>query len=162
MVRTGRHASSRKAFADDTDAITPCPPPSTSKSEMESSQVEHVTMEDMCPSRSPSPSSCSESEGASQIGAFQRRRNSVKTIEEGTEGDPERLWKRMLALQQIYGCYRSARMSAALELGDASSLLPSKACLDLMNEDMDAIPDDVEAVLKKPTLSERLKMRRNS
>jgi hypothetical protein len=47
----------------------------------------------------------------------------VKALEQGTNGDPERLWKRMLALQSIYGCYRSARMSAALELGDTRTLL---------------------------------------
>lgn len=76
-----------------------------------------------------------------------RRRDSVRALEEGTDGDPGRLWKRMLALQQIYGCYNSARMSAALSSGDASLLLPSKACLDLLNEHMTLLPDEAERAL---------------
>ncbi|KAH6640074.1 hypothetical protein BKA67DRAFT_542599 [Truncatella angustata] len=147
MARTGRRSSSRKTFSDDIDAITPCPQ-ATHPNEASSSQAPPCTVvEDMQPSRSPSPSSCSESEHTAPKGTSERR-NSIKTLEEGTEGDPERLWKRMLALQQTYGCYRSARMSAALELGDYSCLLPSKVGLDLMNADMHALPDDVEAAFK--------------
>ncbi|OTA94257.1 hypothetical protein M434DRAFT_59967, partial [Hypoxylon sp. CO27-5] len=56
--------------------------------------------------------------------------------------DPRRLWARMLALQQTYGCYNSARMSAALSSGDISLLLPSKACLNLLNENMAFLPDE--------------------
>ncbi|KAH8647265.1 hypothetical protein BX600DRAFT_518537 [Xylariales sp. PMI_506] len=85
--------------------------------------------------------------------AQKSRRNSLKAVEEGTGGDPERLWRRMLALQQIYGCYKSARMSAALELGNISLWQPSKACLDLMNEDMEVLPEDAEEALKRATSS---------
>jgi len=78
-----------------------------------------------------------------------KRRRSVKALEDGTGGDPARLWQRMLALQQAYGCYKSARMSAALSSNDASLLLPSKACLDMMNEHMSALPDDVDLTIEQ-------------
>lgn len=73
----------------------------------------------------------------------------MKALEDGTGGDPARLWQRMLALQQAYGCYKSARMSAALSSNDASLLLPSKACLDMMNEHMSALPDDVDLTIEQ-------------
>lgn len=82
---------------------------------------------DMRTTRSSSPTS--EYEAATAAAAMypnaqrQRRNESVRALEEGTDGDPARLWRRMLALQQHYGCYRSARMSAALESGDSSMLL---------------------------------------
>lgn len=120
MARYGTRSSSKKMLSNESDEITPC----TVSSEKDAGQhPSHEQIEDMRQSRSPSPSSCSESGSAAHSGSFEKRRNSIKTIEEGTEGDPERLWKRMLVLQQIYGCYRSARMSAALELGDSNSLL---------------------------------------
>lgn len=90
---------------------------------------------------------CGMSMSMSTSSSNNRRRDSVKALEEGTDGDPERLWRRMLALQQIYGCYNSARMSAALSSGDASLLLPSKACLDLLNEHMSLLPDEAERAL---------------
>lgn len=135
--------TSYRPHIDDIDAITPCPlpapslapiarpshdEPSSSRSscslDSETREEEHQQQQQQQPERSPSPSSLSDAMSAIQVGAFRsRRRDSVKALEEGTNGDPERLWKRMLALQQIYGCYRSARMSAALESGDISSLL---------------------------------------
>jgi hypothetical protein len=158
-------ASSRNSSSDDDiDAITPCPlapvedAPKTPQLTTATDFARH--------SRASSPSSLDESVPASPVG-FERRRSSIKTLEEGTDGNPERLWKRMLALQQIYGCYKSARMSAALELGDTNWLMrkwdrtartpkhftntrdaASKACLDLMNEHMESLPDDAEAILK--------------
>ncbi|KAI1862369.1 uncharacterized protein JN550_010231 [Neoarthrinium moseri] len=155
MARSyARTSATSSPCIDDVDAITPCPP-SAKLSNMDTS-VFSDGIRELRQSRSPSPSSINASMSNVQGGSFERRRNSVKTLEEGTEGDPERLWKRMLALQQIYGCYRSARMSAALELRDTSTLLPSKACLDLMNEDISMIPDDVEEVLKRTTFARRL------
>ncbi|KAK7755783.1 hypothetical protein SLS62_002068 [Diatrype stigma] len=100
-------------------------------------------------SRSASPSSdcCDADHVFSSTTTNSRRRDSVRALEEGTDGDPERLWMRMLALQRTYGCYNSARMSAALSSGDVSLLLPSKACLDLLNEHMTLLPDEAERAL---------------
>ncbi|KAK7920078.1 hypothetical protein PG985_008100 [Apiospora marii] len=100
--------------------------------------------------RSPSPTSSSLSDANSEedLDMFaSRRRDSVRALEQGAGGDPERLWRRMLELQQTYGCYNSARMSAALESGDAS-LRPSRACLDLLNENMVLLPDDADYALR--------------
>ncbi|KAI0910944.1 hypothetical protein F4823DRAFT_561469 [Ustulina deusta] len=118
-------------MVDDIDAITPCPiGPATSTETTRS-------IDDLRITRSASPSSLRSSLDIS------RRRASVKALEEGTNGDPERLWIRMLALQQRFGCYNSARMSAALSSGNVSILRPSKACLDLLNEHMATLPESV-------------------
>lgn len=74
-------------------------------------------------SRSRSASPSSDCDVRDHFTTNSRRRDSVRALEEGTDGDPERLWKRMLALQRTYGCYNSARMSAALSSGDVSLLL---------------------------------------
>ncbi|KAI0803655.1 hypothetical protein GGR55DRAFT_682328 [Xylaria sp. FL0064] len=116
---------------EDVDAITPCPMGPTTPSEAMS------PIDNLRTTRSASPSSLHSSPDIS------RRRASVKAVEEGTNGDPERLWMRMLALQQKFGCYNSARMSAALSSGDVGILRPSKACLDLLNEHMAALPESV-------------------
>ncbi|KAJ8104660.1 hypothetical protein ONZ43_g7746 [Nemania bipapillata] len=92
---------------DDIDAITPCPIASAPSAETMMSPID-----DLRSTRSASPSSFRSSLDIS------RRRASVKALEEGTDGDPERLWVRMLALQRKFGCYNSARMSAALSSGN--------------------------------------------
>ncbi|KAI8625061.1 hypothetical protein F5Y19DRAFT_479934 [Xylariaceae sp. FL1651] len=125
-------------MADDIDAITPCPIESTTSTEA----VDGI--DDLRTTRSTSPISMCSSLCTRAGSAGQRE--SVKALEEGTNGDPERLWKRMLALQRKYGCYNSARMSAALSSGDVSLLRPSKACLDLLNEHMAALPSESEPV----------------
>ncbi|KAI1750381.1 hypothetical protein F4782DRAFT_248916 [Xylaria castorea] len=123
---------------DDIDAITPCPsglsPPTAPMS----------PIGDFCGtrSRSASPNSLHSSID------INRRRASVKALEEGTDGDLDRLWMRMLALQQKFGCYNSARMSAALSCGNMSRLRPSKVCLDLLNEHMATLPESVIAWLR--------------
>lgn len=116
---SGRTSLRQPAYADDIDAITPCPA-ATAAAKTESAQFTDAAD---YPRRSRSSSPSSIDEPMSPTGLFERRRSSIKTLEEGTDGDPERLWKRMLALQQVYGCYKSARMSAALELGDTNWLM---------------------------------------
>ncbi|KAH9886362.1 hypothetical protein F4778DRAFT_478264 [Xylariomycetidae sp. FL2044] len=141
-----RKSSTRGVMDDDIDAITPCPLPQ--KTEDAAATPEPIEPSpDYRSTRSTSPSSlCSSLDNNSHLAG--RRRESIRALEEGTDGDPERLWKRMLALQQIYGCYNSARMSAALSSGDTSLLLPSKACLDLLN-DHTVLPNEVESVLEE-------------
>lgn len=161
MARTGTRPS--RKFVDEIDAITPCPLPSNNsggeRSSLESSHGGAEAMTQQC--RSSLPNSPGGSGTTTPTSGYESRRNSIRTLEEGTDGNPERLWKRMLALQQLYGCYKSARMSAALELADAKFLLPSKTCLDLMNEDMHALPGDVEAVLKESTWAREHKVASN-
>lgn len=128
----------RTSVEDDIDAITPCPlsqeEPTTTTSPPSSPQSSCCrSLEDDLPPCQPRSSTSSSSGCAvstrsaspsSDCGRGEaRRRDSVRALEEGTDGDPARLWKRMLALQQIYGCYNSARMSAALSSGDIGLLL---------------------------------------
>ncbi|KAI1654135.1 hypothetical protein F4813DRAFT_215134 [Daldinia decipiens] len=142
------------AIIDDIDAITPCPLTRSSPKAINESEIID-SINKFQESRSPSP--CSECSSDSTDASRSRRRESLKALEEGTEGDPERLWERMLALQQIYGCYNSARMSAALSSGDVSLLLPSKACLNLLNENMSFLPDETGRVFRgwKPNAGSR-------
>ncbi|KAI1770519.1 hypothetical protein F4818DRAFT_446134 [Hypoxylon cercidicola] len=144
-MSTASRKSSRSTTIDDIDAITPCPL-ACSTSEMEVSELVEP-MDKFQESRSPSP--CSECSSDPMDASPSRRRESLKVLEEGTNGDPERLWKRMLALQRAFGCYNSARMSAALSSGNVSLLLPSKACLNLLNENMTFMPDETEPAFGK-------------
>ncbi|XXG97965.1 hypothetical protein Hte_004281 [Hypoxylon texense] len=145
MPTTSRQ-SNRSTTSDDIDAITPCPLAYNTSEEMEVSELVEP-IDKFQESRSPSP--CSECSSIPMDETRSRRRESLKALEEGTNGDPERLWKRMLALQRAFGCYNSARMSAALSSGDISLLLPSKACLNLLNENMTFMPDEADAALGK-------------
>ncbi|KAI1371761.1 hypothetical protein F4677DRAFT_285621 [Hypoxylon crocopeplum] len=142
MPTTSRRSSS-STVTDDIDAITPCPLARSMSEEMAVAELIDP-VDKFTESRSPSP--CSECSSVPMDASRNRRRESLKALEEGTGGDPERLWKRMLSLQRIYGCYNSARMSAALSSGDVSLLLPSKACLNLLNENMSFLPDEAEGV----------------
>ncbi|KAI1758536.1 hypothetical protein GGR53DRAFT_260778 [Hypoxylon sp. FL1150] len=143
---TASRKSSRSTTIDDIDAITPCPLTRSTSGEMEISELVEP-IEKFQQSRSPSP--CSECSSAPSEASTSKRRQSLKVLEEGTNGDPERLWNRMLALQRAFGCYNSARMSAALSSGDFSLLLPSKACLNLLNENMTFMPDEAETTFDK-------------
>ncbi|OTB04556.1 hypothetical protein M426DRAFT_11445 [Hypoxylon sp. CI-4A] len=133
---------SSSTTVDDIDAITPCPIARGGSEEIVNVSELVNPIEKFQGSRSPSP--CSECSSVPMDASRNRRRESLKALEEGTGGDPQRLWKRMLALQQTYGCYNSARMSAAISSGDFSLLLPSKACLNLLNENMTFLPDEAE------------------
>ncbi|KAI1204492.1 uncharacterized protein F4807DRAFT_330640 [Annulohypoxylon truncatum] len=143
MSKTSRKPN-RPTIVDDIDAITPCPLARSPAEEIEIPELVSP-IDKFQESRSPSP--CSDVASVRMDAFRNRRRESVKALEEGTNGDPVRLWKRMLALQQTYGCYKSARMSAALSSGDISLLLPSKACLNLLNENMAFLPDEAEDAL---------------
>ncbi|KAI2602474.1 hypothetical protein GGR54DRAFT_499731 [Hypoxylon sp. NC1633] len=136
--------SNPSAVVDESDAITPCPLAGGSSDGIVMPQLINP-IDKFLGSRSPSP--CSECSSTPTDTTRNRRRQSLKALEEGTGGDPERLWKRMLALQETYRCYNSARMSAALSSGDVSLLLPSKACLNLLNENMAFLPDEAEGAL---------------
>ncbi|KAI1816438.1 hypothetical protein GGS20DRAFT_232898 [Poronia punctata] len=125
---------------DDIDAITPCPMDSHNHNHNHTTSRPELQLQLQLQLRSTSPCSSYSSISSSLMS---RRRESLKVIEEGTDGDPDRLWQRMLVLQQKFGCYNSARMSAALSSGNVSILRPSKACLDLLNENMTALPETV-------------------
>jgi len=73
---------------------------------------------------------------------FHSRVSTPISIPAPKESDAE-CWERMLALQREYHCYNSARLEAAveaLEQGYATEELPmpSRLCLDLLNEELKA------------------------
>lgn len=133
--------TSRPSVYDDIDAITPClsvpsdagnataggvfAAGSPCDEAMAPYQDQHHSHGGSGGQRPPSPTSTlsAASRTSSELSGRQRRSSLHRALEEGTDGDPERLWRKMLALQQIYGCYNSARMSAALESNDARLLL---------------------------------------
>lgn len=74
-------------------------------------------------------------------GAARRQRRISSAFEADSTAD---LWLRMVELQQRYGCYHSARMHAVASAESAADLMPSKACLDLLNDDItdDELPEE--------------------
>jgi len=120
QVRRGSFGhSSTSSLSGDEDAITPCPLEVTSsKQHQPQKHVQTQTHQ-----RQPQ--------------AGMRRRNSWRESIQGaphhldgleTSGcssaekdvDAETLWRRMLAIQRVFGCYNSARMRAALEMDEDS------------------------------------------
>ncbi|KAK0705766.1 hypothetical protein B0T21DRAFT_298883 [Apiosordaria backusii] len=141
-------------FDDSIDAITPCPllEPTASN------QTHHSHLRDL------QPSQCRLSQNQQKYGSGGLSRNSsqkrpassceswrstqprpfhgyIGDDDEDEELDTEILWRQMLAVQDRFGCYNSARMRAALEGGDNS--IPSKICLDLINDSVGEMPEDV-------------------
>ncbi|KKF95120.1 hypothetical protein CFO_g2538 [Ceratocystis platani] len=58
------------------------------------------------------------------------------------------LWNCMLDLQRRYGCYRSARIEAALAT-ESEDLMPSRAILVLMNENAAQMPAEAKSRLSR-------------
>ncbi|KAK0672166.1 hypothetical protein QBC41DRAFT_314333 [Cercophora samala] len=147
-------ASSNSGYDFDDDAITPCPLLETTAGHH---THHHSHLRDLQPSHhhlSPHqhkygnlsrtssqkrPASRCESWRSSQPRPFHGYVGDDAEDEE--ELDTEILWKQMLAVQDRFGCYNSARMRAALEGGDTS--IPSRVCLDLINDSIGEMPEDV-------------------
>jgi hypothetical protein len=92
--------SSTSSLDDDEDAITPCP-------------IEPQSQNSVAACLGSTPSQASEdtdTEHKPQL--LQEDHNSSRT----TDVEPELLWRRMLTIQRIFGCYNSARMRAALDM----------------------------------------------
>ncbi|RKU44792.1 hypothetical protein DL546_007476 [Coniochaeta pulveracea] len=70
--------------------------------------------------------------------------------------DPSLLWQNMLAVQRAFGCYNSARMRAAVEMGGDEGLMPSKACLDLLNDSISRLPEDARRQTLSPASAHKL------
>lgn len=102
-------ASSRASISDheDDDAITPIETEERAKSyTQEKPQQQHIEM------------------------------RSQQTASKPADLDNAVLWHRMLNLQRRYHCYKSARMTAALEDEYLEAVVPPRACLDLLNDSM--------------------------
>lgn len=80
--------------------------------------------------------------------------------------DTQTLWRRMLAVQRVFGCYKSARMNAALDTGEegfarmlrlqflvqttaANVRTASRTCLDLLNDSIGQLPEALRRQLEE-------------
>ncbi|KAH8844037.1 hypothetical protein MCOR27_003227 [Pyricularia oryzae] len=86
---------------------------------------------------------------ASAAGSMDSRSSSSSTATSSSSSsslcpavDAADLWRRMLAVQRIYHCYNSARISAALDNEVLQKRIPSRACLDLLNDGISHLPED--------------------
>jgi hypothetical protein len=99
-------------MSDDDDTITPCPREEPYTSSQEQSQRTQ-----------PEPRGSPQPKGAR---AHTQRPKSWRheswhfepLDSEGDDDDPARLWWTMLSIQRVFGCYNSARMRAAIEMGE--------------------------------------------
>ncbi|CCF31891.1 hypothetical protein CH063_04379 [Colletotrichum higginsianum] len=64
------------------------------------------------------------------------RRSSVE------DADLEALWECMLELQQKYHCYNSTRMEIAADREDAMDMMPTKYCMDMLNDSIESLPEE--------------------
>ncbi|KAL1845322.1 hypothetical protein VTK73DRAFT_685 [Phialemonium thermophilum] len=130
----------------DADAITPCETPTTSMPQLPSctcqagrstaaaSPAGSSTALDTTAQQNPDSRRRSESWRA-HMPRFDPMRNhrdgpvSQGEALVGRDPDPEVVWRRMLVMQRLFGCYNSARMDAALELGEESAALLARRFL---------------------------------
>jgi len=125
----------------DEDAITPCPPHSQPNASLE--QLERREQTEQQPThRRPSvhgPRRQRPTSWRSTL-SYEAGEPDTTTITDAEAVDPETLWRRMLALQRRFGCYNSARMRAALD--QDVDAVPSRTCLDLLNDSIDTLPEE--------------------
>lgn len=116
-----RRGSATSINSEDEDAIEPCPPASV-EPQGRSHHAEHAR---------PRPN---------HLISCRSHMEHLMGVDDGV--DPSLLWQNMLAVQRAFGCYNSARMRAAVEMGGDEGLMPSKACLDLLNDSISRLPED--------------------
>ncbi|OHE94934.1 hypothetical protein CORC01_09728, partial [Colletotrichum orchidophilum] len=54
----------------------------------------------------------------------------------------QELWECMLELQQQYHCYNSTRMEIAADREDAMDMMPTKYCMDMLNDSIESLPEE--------------------
>ncbi|KAK3388748.1 hypothetical protein B0T20DRAFT_484316 [Sordaria brevicollis] len=120
------------------DAITPCPvEPSAAPS------TSHDNYQQPSLSRSPSSSSLLSTSSTSSSLRSSSDHN-YKMTRDFHEIDTQLLWRRMLAIQRTFGCYNSTRMNIAIEMGVENASVPSRVCLDLLNDSIDTLPSEIK------------------
>lgn len=153
--RHRRSVMSTASFSDDDDAITPCssPPPA----DTHTAPSARPSSPDAARAHFSAPTNLPEGahhavphlrRGSANSDQLEACRDGVWHFDpaEGKAMDDERLWRRMLAIQRTFHCYNSARMSAALtelEMGqDVGQFVPSRTCLDLLNDSISELPEE--------------------
>ncbi|OIW25572.1 hypothetical protein CONLIGDRAFT_498657 [Coniochaeta ligniaria NRRL 30616] len=130
VAASNSRRGSTSSSSDEDDLITPCP--------LERQESRPV---DAPPLQQPRPQTQRPRSWRDEIWHF----NPLDS--EGDDVDPSMLWRTMLAIERAFGCYNSARMRAALEMGDHQVPVPSKTCLDLLNDSITQLPEDARRQL---------------
>lgn len=140
--RASTSCASTSSLSDDEDAITPCPPQTKSFSPQNDGDSEPTPQPRS--QQHPRPNAQRQDSWRSSQLIDDTSAETAETAETpSTEVDSVTLWRRMLVIQRLFGCYNSARMSAALEMGDdGARVVPSRTCLDLLNDSIDQLPDE--------------------
>ncbi|KAK1760152.1 hypothetical protein QBC47DRAFT_366534 [Echria macrotheca] len=134
--------SSDDGFGDDEDAITPCPPQHHMHPHVQNSHAEQQQQQQQQTTHT-RPVLQTKRQGSTDSSSSWRDSQVItESHSENENVDTETLWRRMLAIQRLFGCYNSARMRAALEMGEESGFIPSKTGLDLLNDSIDQLPDE--------------------
>lgn len=116
--------SSTSSLSDDEDAITPCPVERPSSNQHQTSQHTQSTQTQQ-PHQRRRPQEGMHRKESWRDSIAGGAPHHLEGLERGSEDgcgiasevDEETLWRRMLAIQRVFGCYNSARMRAALETG---------------------------------------------
>jgi hypothetical protein len=117
VTASNSRRGSTSSFSDDDDLITPCP--------LERQESRRVDTEgrDTPPPQKPRPQKQRPKSWRDENWHF----NPLDY--EGDDVDTSMLWRTMLAIERAFGCYNSARMRAALEMGDKQ--VPVRKCYPL-------------------------------
>jgi hypothetical protein len=118
--RGSTSASSTSSFSDDEDAITPCPPQSFSEEHQFEQQDRTPRQQPRSPKSHRPNAEKRQSWRSSQVmSAHDSTEPHPESLDGGVEPevDSVTLWRRMLVIQRMFGCYNSARMRAALDTG---------------------------------------------
>ncbi|KAK2001671.1 hypothetical protein LX36DRAFT_653030 [Colletotrichum falcatum] len=110
--------------SDDDIVIRPCA--SDEKADASVTMTEYV----------PASAAVAVEQPASSRGSLTGHRSSVKNA------DLEALWECMLELQQKYHCYNSTRMEIAADSEDAMGMMPTKYCMDMLNDSIESLPEE--------------------
>ncbi|KAL0934591.1 uncharacterized protein CTRU02_211390 [Colletotrichum truncatum] len=125
--RSGSGYSSWPESDSEDDMIRPCAA-SSEKPEA------HVTMTEYAPA--PTATAAAEQSPQSRRPSLAGRRSS------SDDADIEELWECMLELQQKYHCYNSTRMEIAADSEDAMEMRPTRACMDMLNDSIESLPEE--------------------
>ncbi|KAB5585111.1 hypothetical protein GE09DRAFT_1276722 [Coniochaeta sp. 2T2.1] len=157
---------STSSFSSDDD-ITPAP---LAKQQTRQTQPTRQHISPSSPNFTPSPTRSPQPQPRHRSQRPTSWRNSEHYLSPlvpptDEETDATALWQTMLAIQRELGCYNSARMRAAVESGGEGPV-PSKTCLDLLNDSIRHLPEDelreIDDFLSTTTRFEHFGERRRS
>jgi len=104
-----RSSTSSFSSTDDDDMIAPCP---SEKKEARRIHAEHLAT-------TAAPSQQARPPQTERPKSWRNETSHFSPLSGDTDDtDPTALWRTMLAIQRAFGCYNSARMRAAIEMGD--------------------------------------------